>query len=207
MAGALMCASCGGPLPAASADVPTPCPFCGVVSAPPPRVVEKVVDRVVERVVVRDGAGNPAALPCLRCGQPLVDVVSGQSRVSQCRACGGVWVPVEAVDQLRRASDDDLRRAVAAGEIFALARPPRGPLACPVCAAPLECVPLQDTVHDVDVCRMHGTWFDRTELLAFIEREKSRREGAGAADDLDPEGAAAQGAFGKIWSLFSPRRG
>ena len=35
---------------------------------------------------------------------------------------------------------------------------------------------MTDTVHDVDVCKEHGTWFDRTELLAFMDREKLRRE-------------------------------
>ena len=40
----------------------------------------------------------------------------------------------------------------------------------------MECVGMALTVHDVDVCKDHGTWFDRTELSAFMAREKSRRE-------------------------------
>jgi hypothetical protein len=62
------------------------------------------------------------------------------------------------------------------GEILALARSPRAPLTCPVCRTAMECVGLSETVHDVDVCKAHGTWFDRTELAAFMDREKLRRE-------------------------------
>jgi Zn-finger nucleic acid-binding protein len=40
----------------------------------------------------------------------------------------------------------------------------------------METVGMQETVHDVDVCKAHGTWFDRTELVAFMDREKARRE-------------------------------
>jgi Zn-finger nucleic acid-binding protein len=205
MNAALTCTKCGGPLPAVAADAPTACAFCGTVSAPGPRVVEKVVDRVVERVVVRDAAGNPAAMPCLRCGQPLAEAQFGPSTVRQCRACGGVWIPVDAVDRLRRASDDDLRRWVAAGEMLALAQPQRGPLSCPVCQAALERVAMAETVHDVDVCRAHGTWFDRTELLAFIDREKARREAAGATDVQEWGDGGDEGFFGNLRSLFFPR--
>jgi Zn-finger nucleic acid-binding protein len=187
-------------------EAATTCPFCGAVSAPPPRVVEKVVtvDHVVERVVVRDAVGNPTALPCLRCGQPMNENELGGSTVRQCRSCGGVWMPAEAVDHLRRVSDDDLRRAIALGEMLALARAERRTLACPVCAGPLECLELSETVFEVDVCRAHGTWFDRRELIGFMDREKERRENTpdpvenAADDDVD------RGFFGKLRRLFSP---
>src|SRR5438477_10703254 len=114
MPDALSCAKCGGPLPVSAAETATPCAFCGTVSAPPPRIVEKVitVERVVEHVVIRDGAGNAATLPCLRCGQPLVEAQIGETTVHQCRACGGVWLSVDAIERLRRLSDDDLREYV-----------------------------------------------------------------------------------------------
>jgi Zn-finger nucleic acid-binding protein len=185
-------------------DTATTCLFCGAASAPPPRVrvVEKVV--TVERLVVRDSAGKITTLPCLRCGQPMTESELGGSTVRQCRSCGGVWMGAEAVDHLRRVSDADLRRAIAIGEMLALARPERGTLACPVCAAPLECVPMSETVFDVDVCRAHGTWFDRRELLAFMDREKERRENTADPVEIsfgqDDEG----GLLGKLRRLFSP---
>jgi Zn-finger nucleic acid-binding protein len=59
---------------------------------------------------------------------------------------------------------------------------------------------MAETVHDVDVCKLHGTWFDRTELAAFIDREKARREGAGASDAL---ASGADGGFlGNVLALF-----
>jgi Zn-finger nucleic acid-binding protein len=186
---------------------PVACPFCGTVSVPPPRVVERVVtvDHVVEKVVVRDSAGNAATLACLRCGQPLEEGQLGATTVRQCHACGGVWLSVDAVDRLRHVSDDDLRRDVAVGEMMAMARPAQGPLACPVCDKALERVGMAETVHDVDVCKLHGTWFDRTELLAFLDREKARREAAGASDDPVPGNGGDEGFFGNLRSLFFPR--
>jgi Zn-finger nucleic acid-binding protein len=149
------------------------------VSAPPPKTVERVVDRVVERVVVRDTSGAPATLACLRCGQsmqttPVED--ASVSPVSQCHSCGGAWVPVDTADFIKRKGTDELRRQIAIGEMLALVKPRRDALACPVCSAPMEQLGMAETVHDVDVCRAHGTWFDRTELAAFIQREKRRRE-------------------------------
>jgi len=149
-------------------------------STPAPRVVERQVDRlverIVERVVVRDGSSTPSTLACLRCGASMRDLVVEGMTVTQCPACGGAWVPVDVAARLRLRSNDELRTTVVRGEMLALARPPRAPLACPVCREPMECVGLAETVHDVDVCKEHGTWFDRTELVAFMDREKRRRE-------------------------------
>jgi Zn-finger nucleic acid-binding protein len=158
----------------------TACSFCGTTSVPPPRVVEREVEReverVVERVVVRDRTGAPATLACLRCAESMRDAEIDGMAVSQCPRCGGAWVPADVAASLRRRSNDELRAYVVRGEMLALARPSREALTCPICSAPMECVPLAETVHDVDVCKAHGTWFDRTELIAFMDREKTRRE-------------------------------
>jgi Zn-finger nucleic acid-binding protein len=182
---ALICTGCGAPLPAAGASVAVTCGFCGLTAAPAPAVIERVVEvnKIVERVVVRDTSGAPATLACLRCGQSMQDTHIGETTYSQCRACGGLWLSPDAVERLRRVSDDELRRAVAVGEMLALARPARGELACPVCKAPLERLNVRGSVHEVDVCRAHGTWFDRTELLGFMDAQKRLRENAGDDDE------------------------
>ncbi len=174
----LLCMRCGAPLPRDAADAAVACAFCGTTSTPAPRVIEREVsvERVVERLVVRDTSGAPTTLACLRCSASMNDAVIDGMSVTQCPRCGGAWVSTEAAARLRRTSNDELRAHVVRGEILALARPPRAKLACPVCKAPMECVPLGETVHDVDVCKAHGTWFDRTELVAFMDREKLRRE-------------------------------
>ena len=167
---------CGAPLPPEAAEAVVACSFCGTTSTPAPRVVEREVERIVERVVVRDTSGAPATLACLRCGGSMRDVVADGMTIAQCPACGGAWVPADVAAQLRHRSNDELRSDLARGEMLALARPPRAPLSCPVCRAPMECVGLSETVHDVDVCKAHGTWSDCTELAAFMDREKQRRE-------------------------------
>ncbi len=172
----LVCSMCGASLAREAADVATVCAFCGTTSIPAPRVVERIVEREVERVVVRDTSGAPATLACLRCGTSMHDADIDGMTVTQCPSCGGAWVSADVVASLRRRSNDELRAYVARGEVLALARTPRAPLACPVCRAPMERAALADTVHDVDVCKAHGTWFDRTELAAFMDREKLRRE-------------------------------
>jgi Zn-finger nucleic acid-binding protein len=152
------------------------CGFCGTASAPPPRVVVHEVERVVERLVVRDAGAGAAKMACLRCGEGMHEIDIDRMTVTQCPRCGGAWVTTDVATAMRRTSNDDLRKAVSRGEIFSRAKPERKPLACPVCARPMECVGMSWTVHDVDVCKEHGTWFDRTELGAFMDREKSRRE-------------------------------
>jgi Zn-finger nucleic acid-binding protein len=169
---ALLCVQCGGPLPPEAATTHMACAFCGATSVPPPRVVEREVERIVERVVVRDSTGAPAALACLRCGTSMRETNLDGMTVSQCASCGGAWVPSQTTSLLRRRSSEDMRRAVAVGEMMALARPPRAPLHCPDCKTPMETVGMAETVHAVDVCHAHGTWFDRTELAAFMDREK-----------------------------------
>ena len=206
MTQALVCSGCGAPLPAAAVNLAVTCGFCGVTAAPAPAVVERVVEvrEVVERVVVRDTTGAPATLACLRCGASMQDARIGETTYSQCRACGGLWLSVEAVERLRRVTDQELRRAVAVGEMLALARPARGELACPACKAPLERLTVKDTVHDVDVCRKHGTWFDRTELLGFMDAQQRRREGAVSDDDLEHAGVPTGGSntFTELLAMF-----
>lgn len=174
---ALTCARCGAPLPQEAANTSLTCAFCGTASAPPPRVVVHEVERVVERVVIRDSSGAPLGMPCPRCVQGMRDVEASGLKLSQCPRCGGAWVTADVTAAMRRTTNEDLREQVNRGEVFALAKPPRQPLACPVCKATMECVGMAQTVHEVDVCKAHGTWFDRTELNAFMAREKMRREG------------------------------
>src|ERR1700733_5338254 len=147
----LLCVRCGAPLPPEAAGAVVTCAFCHTTSTPAPRVVERTVDRVVERIVVRDASGVPSTLACLRCGASMRGLDVDGLHLSQCPACGGAWVPVATTAFLRKRSSDELRKAVARGEMLALATLPRAPLVCPGCKAPMESAGMTGTVHDVDV--------------------------------------------------------
>ena len=75
MVGSISCTHCGGPLPASAADVAVACPFCGFVSAPAPKVIERVVERVRPHIIVQDEAGRTTELFCLRCAYKITGFV------------------------------------------------------------------------------------------------------------------------------------
>jgi Zn-finger nucleic acid-binding protein len=110
-------------------------------------------------------APGGAALSCPRDRTPLLTESLGPILLAACGDCHGAWMAAAAFDQ---------------GVTYAAARPselsegPTGifdasrPLACPECAAPLERRTLREFV-TVDVCRVHGVWFDAGELRALAE--------------------------------------
>jgi Zn-finger nucleic acid-binding protein len=196
----LTCAKCGGPLPAAAADQVVTCPFCGVVSKPAPAVV--TVERVV--AVKGEGAGGPS---CPRCAATLHESVVGKHRVIGCGGCGGLWLEHPTVEYLSTHNDADLANAVQhrAGIVFrrmdcsAL-------LTCPFCnvAMARHSVEAPGYTTYVDVCKVHGTWFDSGELRQFVTIFAERRAND-PGDEVPtkiPEEGFFTDLFGSIRALF-----
>lgn len=187
----LDCEKCGGPLPAEAATRPTTCPFCGAHAAPAPREVERIVERVVERVVTEAEAGRPR---CPRCDRALEDVRSAARVVGVCGRCGGAWVDKDTAEHLARVDDHALALAVRRAVAIVVSIPLRekhATVACPVCRSQTRRVEIDGTVHVIDVCDEHGTWFDCDELTAFVEVYADRR--AGEITDADREAAGISG--------------
>lgn len=205
-AGSLACPGCGGPASPESKS----CTYCGIplATARCPRCFALLFRGVKHCVacgaaidtpahVVEDGERSPRQCP--RCGTdgpaPMEAQIVAETFLDQCRKCGGLWLDQTAFERLTRAAED----ASTAGALGKLDRrgtsPPRGApvtyVRCP------DCDNLMNRrnygKHSgviVDVCAVHGIWFDDEELTRVLEfvragglQETRRRE----ADELREE--------------------
>jgi Zn-finger nucleic acid-binding protein len=146
------------------------CPACGLAAGAPARGQPE-----------EDAA---KARPCPRCSrqgarQPMVAHLVGDVLVDECRACRGVWLDGAAVDRLvreRQAGSIDAVRAhlaprgLAVTATAATTAATRAYLPCPECAGLMNrsnfarCSGVM-----LDVCREHGTWFDKDELGRVLD--------------------------------------
>jgi Zn-finger nucleic acid-binding protein len=114
-------------------------------------------------VAARDGDGDGR---CPRCRGVLFEGRSGDVVLQGCGGCGGIWVDNESAGKALARSDRevaDLSTRAAANARVRVATEALG-LPCPECGEPLERTRIDRAHVDVDVCRHHGTWFDRAEL-------------------------------------------
>jgi Zn-finger nucleic acid-binding protein len=156
------------------------CPHCGTRAA-------------------RQDDGHAAPEACPRCKTPMAAVTVGALSLAECGTCWGVWVDAAAFDRLcgdretqaavmhRHALDDAEKAAAVTArrpETFSY-RP------CPRCRKMMNRVNFaRHSGVILDVCRAHGTFFDRDELhrvVSFIQaggmdrmRERDRQELADA---------------------------
>jgi Zn-finger nucleic acid-binding protein len=202
--GDLTCSGCGASLPLEAAGAPMRCAYCGVTSTPGPRVVE----RVVERIVVAAPSPAPGSAPadarlhCPRCAAGLLERRIGPGLVAGCKACGGLWLETAIVERLRAAHDgaleEELRRPF--GVVIVMGPTPnrQANISCPVCAGPLRKVDVPETIHTIDVCDAHGTWFDTRELPVIIDAFEAARAGDVTSDDLESAGIGG-GFFSRLF--------
>jgi Zn-finger nucleic acid-binding protein len=127
----------------------------------------------------RQTDGETAAEKCPRCKVPMTIVSVGSMALAECGTCKGVWVDADAFDRL--CGDREAQAAVIHGN--ALKAGPATPPAtsaekfsyrpCPRCSKMMNRVNFAKYSGVVlDVCRAHGTYFDRDELhrvVAFIQ--------------------------------------
>jgi Zn-finger nucleic acid-binding protein len=116
---------------------------------------------------------------CPRCGTAeLVAHLLGETNLDECARCGGVWIDAVTLEKLIKSRDE--QAAVLSGggpylEVEAYAHStsalevPRY-LPCP------ECSQLMNRKNFggnsgviVDICKAHGTWFDRDELGRIVQ--------------------------------------
>jgi len=139
-------------------------------------------------------AATPADLPVLKCPRCKIDLKSvmiGQAPVRECDRCGGLWLDAPVFKLI---CADRERPSAILGEAFANEQKPRIAyeeqvryIPCPHCRQLMNRVNFakcSDVI--VDVCKGHGTWFDRDELRRIVEfirgggmelaREKERHE-------------------------------
>jgi Zn-finger nucleic acid-binding protein len=170
----LNCPNCGA---ASSKDAPL-CQFCGsrlaTVACPSCFAMMFIGSKHCQR------CGAAAAVPevadakdhkCPRCRLEMVSVTIGPTAVLECERCLGLWLDVPSFEKI--CADREQQSAVlgaahatsAAHEISKVKYVP-----CP------ECSQLMNRLNFarcsgviVDVCKQHGTWFDRDELSSIVE--------------------------------------
>lgn len=115
-------------------------------------------------------SASAGARPCPRCRIEMNPIVIGDTPLSECSRCEGLWVDVRSFEKI--CADRERQSAVmgsatpaSAGEVSKVKYVP-----CP------ECSQLMNRMNFarcsgviVDICKKHGTWFDRDELSRIIE--------------------------------------
>ena len=172
----LKCPMCGAP---ASTDA-TRCEHCGArlatVACPScfgmMFVGEKFCSHCGAKAERTEVTGAAVEL-CPHCKINLDAVMVGKNEVRECSKCEGIWVDA---DSLRRICEDREEQAVVLGMASHLPAsdskeiPKIQYLPCPVCKELMNRVNFAHCSNViVDVCRQHGTWFDRDDLRHIVE--------------------------------------
>jgi Zn-finger nucleic acid-binding protein len=110
---------------------------------------------------------------CPRCRIPMESVVIGNSPLQECKKCEGLWADVATINQIY---NDREKQAAVLGTAAPLETNLTGDfenvhyLPCPVCQQMMNRVNFANCSHViVDVCKPHGTWFDKDELRRIVE--------------------------------------
>lgn len=179
----LKCPNCG----AAAAPNDVRCGYCGValqtVACPSCLgmmfVGEKYCPHCGARAFDSAGAGAAASGPhaCPRCHAVLTVTAIGSAFLEECGGCGGVWVDAASFQQICQSRE---QQAAYVGAGSPLPAPSLGAadhhseavsyVRCPICAQVMN--RMNFARHSgvvVDVCKRHGTWFDRDELRQIVE--------------------------------------
>ncbi|HZI93775.1 MAG TPA: zf-TFIIB domain-containing protein [Patescibacteria group bacterium] len=187
---AFLCPSCGAGLDPDSRA----CPHCRATVATRRCAVcfdlNLIDDKNCRRCGARLPEENPAARPdrlaCPGCGSSMTPRRLANSAFDECDACGGLWLSVGTATGV--ATEAETRAQLRAFDLplapreAALAASTIEYRPCPVC---LKMMNRSQYAHGsgvvVDLCRDHGTYYDRGELtriFTFIESgglEKARR--------------------------------
>jgi len=111
---------------------------------------------------------------CPRCKTEMNAVVIGKSHLHECPHCEGVWVDGDTLhqiceDQEEQAAVLGVASTVSHSEGVVLEQKIRY-IPCPICGQLMNRVNFANCSNViVDVCREHGTWFDRDELRRIVE--------------------------------------
>jgi len=138
-------------------------------------------------------AAELSILKCPRCKGDMSSVSIGGESMGECERCGGLWIEVSAFDRI--CADREKQSIVLGGASLAPApqAEANGKVAsvryipCPQCGNLMNRINFaRCSGVIVDVCRGHGTWFDRDELSEVVQfirgggldlaRQKEKRE-------------------------------
>jgi Zn-finger nucleic acid-binding protein len=112
------------------------------------------------------------ARPCPRCRDEMNSVAIGGTTLRECSKCEGLWVDIRSFEKI--CADREQQSAVL-GNVSHVPANSSGTAKVNYVPCP-ECSQLMNRLNFarcsgviVDVCKQHGTWFDRDELSRIIE--------------------------------------
>jgi Zn-finger nucleic acid-binding protein len=175
-AGTLNCPMCGAPT---RTDAPN-CGHCGArlatISCPACFATafegSKFCPACGTRLERKVKAGTD--LPCPKCEINLEQVMIGTVPVNECTQCHGIWVQTATFDEI--CSDQEAQSAVL-GLPHQTFKPGEQPIdmriryfPCPSCQALMNRVNFaRCSGVIIDVCRIHGVWFEKDELHRIVQ--------------------------------------
>jgi len=110
---------------------------------------------------------------CPRCRVAMDSVVVGNSPLHECPRCEGLWADVTTISQIytNREKQSAVLGTAAPLKTDLTGEPEKVRyLPCPVCNQFMNRVNFANCSHVVvDVCKPHGTWFDKDELRRIVE--------------------------------------
>jgi Zn-finger nucleic acid-binding protein len=132
------------------------CPHCGAVAA-------------------QATAADLPVLKCPRCRTKMASITLGTVAMRECEHCMGLWVEVGAFEKICADREEQAAVLGAASPTPAHQAPAAG--AEKICYAPCpQCGQLMNRINFarcsgviVDICKGHGTWFDRDELSGIVQ--------------------------------------
>lgn len=107
---------------------------------------------------------------CPRCNTPLAPQQAGRLQMNCCYSCGGLFLDGGAARRVVEVVDPGAMAT--AQQVSQSAQRPvqtEGVAPCPVCARPLDRMPIPAANVVVDACAQHGVWFDRDELQRVVQ--------------------------------------
>ncbi len=112
-------------------------------------------------------------LKCPRCRIDMAPITLGAERLRECEMCGGLWLDVAAFEKICASREE--QSAVLGGASHAPDRSATSEAKIRYVPCP-QCSQLMNRINFarcsgvvVDVCKGHGTWFDRDELSSIIQ--------------------------------------
>ncbi|HKQ99518.1 MAG TPA: zf-TFIIB domain-containing protein [Pyrinomonadaceae bacterium] len=175
----LNCPTCGA---AASTDS-TRCLFCdarlATVACPNCFAMmfigSKHCSRCGAKAAARVESSGEVSRRCPSCRIEMESVAVGSANLRECARCAGLWVDVESFERIINEREEQSATLGAASLLPKHAGGAAEPnkvryVPCPVCQQLMNRVNFaRCSGVVVDVCKGHGTWFDRDELQQIVE--------------------------------------
>lgn len=113
---------------------------------------------------------------CPRCQSELKELLIEEWNASRCNSCTGIWVSGITEEDLPALGYHSAARKAVHDGIGDTPRSTAEAIDCPKCLCQLRRSHISWAGIDIDVCDVHGVWFDPGELRAIARAKTSLSE-------------------------------